>query len=124
MGRERALLRGADPVNAAQRLAALETEADRIKVRLDNLNRFLTGEPDAWFEIMQHMNPEVAEISINAPLAEARQQALALVAVTKAIAALMGEEKAPADTADPADAVANKRKERQEAALRRKEALL
>lgn len=103
-------------MNAAERLAALEVEAERIKERLDHLNRYLTGHPDAWVEIINRLPAEVAEIVIDKALSEARQQALALATVTKTLATLQAEV-APARTGpDPADEVKRKREEKLAAA--------
>lgn len=92
---------------------ALAQEAVRIKGRLDELDRVLTGEPDAWLAIVERMPPTVAEVTIVKPLAEARQQALALAAVLKALHSLAEDagktEEKPASTADE---LAKRRKER------------
>lgn len=94
----------------AERIAALEVEAERIKSRLDNLERYLSGQPDAWLDIVARMPADVAEIVIDRALSEARQQALALATVTKTLALLSTE--APAgNVVDPADEIARKRKE-------------
>ena len=54
-------------------------EACRIVDRLDKLDRLLKGDAESWLDIVESRgNPELAELVINAPLAEARQQALAL----------------------------------------------
>lgn len=104
----------------AERIAALQVEAGRIRARLDTLNAILAGSEDEWLGIQQSLNSEVATVTINAPLAEARQQALALATITKTLAALadIDEGKEPATT--PADEVAaareRKLKEAQEAA--------
>lgn len=92
------------PVTPAERRAALETEAGRIKERLDQLDRYLQGDPAAWLAIIERMPDHVAEVTVDKALAEARQQALALATITKTLAGL-GAEDAPAATADPADEI-------------------
>jgi hypothetical protein len=70
------LLKRADTDSAA---CALIEEACRIVDRLDKLDRLLSGDAESWIDIVEARgNPELAELVINAPLAEARQQALAL----------------------------------------------
>lgn len=91
-----------------ERQAALETEAMRIKARLDQLARQLDGDPAAWLSIIERMPPTVAEVVIDKALAEARQQALALATITKTLATL-GIETAPASQPDVADEVARRR---------------
>jgi hypothetical protein len=54
-------------------------EACRIVDRLEKLDRLLTGDAESWIDLISKRgDPELAEVVINAPLAEARQQALAL----------------------------------------------
>lgn len=74
-----------------ERLAWLEVEAERIKERLDRLDRDLQGHPDAWLEIQLRMPPTVAEVMVDKLLSEARQQATTLATVVKTIEALSGE---------------------------------
>ncbi|WP_157631970.1 hypothetical protein [Catelliglobosispora koreensis] len=57
----------------------LAEEACRIVDRLEKLDHLLSGDAESWIDIVETRgNPELAELVINAPLAEARQQALAL----------------------------------------------
>lgn len=99
----------------AERIAALELEADRTKERLDNLDRYLQGDADAWLNIIERLPDHVAEITVDKALAEARQQALALATITKTLAGLSAEMPA-AVSVDPADELKRKRAERLAAA--------
>lgn len=57
----------------------LLTEACRIVDRLDKLDSLITGDAESWIDIIAtRADPEIAEVVINKPLAEARQQALVL----------------------------------------------
>lgn len=57
---------------------ALIDEASRITDRLDRLDRLLSGDAESWIDIIEGRGHTELELVINAPLAEARQQALAL----------------------------------------------
>ena len=103
-------------MDAEQRKAALVAEAGRIKARLDTLDRILAGSADEWLGIQEKLGSEVAEVTINAPLAEARQQALALATITKTLATLAGEDTGQAPAGDPSDEVAKRRQEKLDAA--------
>jgi hypothetical protein len=96
-----------------ERRRALEVEADRLKARLDKLDAYLAGDQDAWISITVRMPETVAEVTVDKALAEARQYALAYATVVKTIATLGEEESAPA--ASPEDALAARRKEREDA---------
>jgi hypothetical protein len=96
-----------------ERKRALQVESTRIKVRLDLLERQLAGEQDAWVHLTMNLPETVAEVTVDKALAEARQQALALATITKTLASLGEEETATA--ASPEDALAARRKEREEA---------
>jgi hypothetical protein len=96
-----------------ERKRALEVESARIKARLDLLERQLAGEQDAWIHLTLNLPETVAEVTVDKALAEARQQALALATIAKTLASLGEEEAAPA--ASPEDALAARRKEREEA---------
>jgi hypothetical protein len=91
-------------MNRQARLLALQTEAQRLKDRLDILNRQIEGDQDAWWSITTHMPETVAEVQVDKVLAEARQYALALATVVKTLDALEGAEqedqKPAADVAD------------------------
>lgn len=102
-------------MNAEERIAALEVEADRVKARLDQLDRYLTGDQDAWLSITLRMPPDVAEVTIDKALSEARQQALALTTITRTLASLKIEAAASTGP-DPADEVKRKREEKLAAA--------
>jgi hypothetical protein len=104
-------------VNRKARILALETEAQRLKDRLDILNRQIEGDQDAWWRITTHMPETVAEVTVDKVLAEARQYALALATVAKTLDALEGaeqEEQKPA--ADVADEMKARREQRLKAA--------
>jgi hypothetical protein len=60
---------------------ALADEAVLTVERLEHLDATLQGDPAAWLGIVSRMPPTVAEIVVNAPLAEVRQQAMALKAL-------------------------------------------
>jgi hypothetical protein len=75
----------------AERLAALEVEADRLKERLDVLDRQLQGDPDAWLQLTVRMPDTVAEVYVDKLLGEARQQALAYATLVRTIDQLAGE---------------------------------
>lgn len=90
---------------------ALADEAVLTVERLEHLDRILQGDPDAWLDIVQRMPPDVAEVTINAPLAEVRQQAMALKALLAELSKALGHEVAvPAATSF--DDLAKKRQER------------
>lgn len=91
---------------------ALAEEAVLTVGRLENLDRILQGDPDAWLGIVTRLSPDVAEVVINAPLAEVRQQAMALKGLLAELAKLTGEEVAapPASKADEVKAQREKRR--------------
>jgi hypothetical protein len=103
----------------AERRLALELEADRIKVRLDRLNASLEGDQDAWLSIQMRMPETVAEVVVDKLLSEARQQALALATIVKALDGTTATEAPAKPGADPADEMRKKReqKRREAAAL-------
>jgi hypothetical protein len=70
---------------------ALADEAVLIVGRLEQLDKTLQGDPDAWMGIVERLPAEVAEVTVNAPLAEARQQATALKAILAELAKLLGQ---------------------------------
>lgn len=90
----------------AERAAALEEEFSRLKARADTLDAVLAGSSDEWLGVQEKLGSEIAEVTINAPLAEARQTALALATIGKTLAALGAGEEAPAVSADPGDEIA------------------
>lgn len=93
----------------AERVAALQLEATRLKTRLDRMELQLAGDEDAWFHITQRMPDTVAEVTVDKVLAEARQTALALATITKTLVQL-GEVGAPAASAE--DELEQRRAER------------
>ena len=109
-------------MTAAERVAILETEFARLKARADTLDRIIGGSVDEWLGIQEKLGGHVAEVTINAPLAEARQTALALATIGKTLASLgAGEvEQAPAgDTGDEVTAARERKlKEAREKAAR------
>lgn len=99
-------------MTAAERVTALEAEFTRLKARADTLDKIINGSSDEWLGIQEKLGSEVAEVTINAPLAEARQTALALATIGKALAALGAGDEAPAPTGDPGDEFSRRREER------------
>jgi hypothetical protein len=91
---------------------ALAEEACLVLGRLENLDRTLRGDEDAWYEIVTRLPPTVAEVVVNAPLAEARQQGLALRALLAELAKVTGVEKPAAAPASTVDEIARRRAER------------
>lgn len=96
----------------AERITALETEFVRLKGRADTLDRILAGSADEWLGVQEKLGSEVAEVTINAPLAEARQTALAMATVLKSLASLGVGQEAPAAAEGPADQVAAAREKK------------
>lgn len=94
---------------------ALAEEAVLIVGRLETLDHILAGSEDEWLGIQQRLGSEVATVTINAPLAEARQQAIALRAILDTLARLAGTEPV-APPVSRTDEVARKRAERRKAA--------
>lgn len=99
-------------MNAAERLAALEIEADRLKARLDTFARQIDGDQDAWLSIVEQMPPTVAEVIVDKILAEARQTALAYNTVVRTLAQMQGTTALPVAAADPVDQLGSKRQEK------------
>lgn len=94
---------------------ALADEAVLIVERLEILDATLQGDPAMWWKIKTQLPYEVAEVTINAPLAEARQQATALKGLLAELAKSLGE--APAVPApNVADQVGAARDARRKAA--------
>lgn len=84
----------------AERIQALELEFERLKERADHLNRTLQGDPDAWISIIERLPDHVAEVTLDKPVAEARQNALAMATIVKTLVQL-GEEAPATPEADP-----------------------
>lgn len=79
---------------------ALAEEAVRMKHRLDAIDDLLTGKQE-WVELLVKTPGTVAEVTVDKPIGEARQLALALAAVLKTLAAMdVREAEKPADVAD------------------------
>lgn len=100
----------------AERRAALELEADRIKARLDQLNVQLQGDP-SWLDFAVNLPETVAEVTVDKVLAEARQQALALATIIKTLdgtAAKGGSVAGPGE--DPGDEIQKRREAKRRAA--------
>lgn len=92
----------------AERRAALELEFERLKRRQDELERVLSGEPDAWLAIVERMPDSVGEVTLDRAVGEARQGALAMASILKALES--GQEAAPAaPVANPADEIKKRR---------------
>lgn len=96
----------------AERAATLEAEFVRLAARADTLDKIIEGSSDEWLGISEKLDGHVAEVTINAPLAEARQTALALATIGKALAALGMDGEAPAPTGDAGDEVAKAREKK------------
>jgi hypothetical protein len=94
---------------------ALADQAVTILRRLEELDAVLEGRADAWLGIQTRLGSDIAEVTVNGPLAEERQQALAFRAVVGELAKLTGQEK-PAVPVDVADELARKRDEQRKAA--------
>jgi hypothetical protein len=94
---------------------ALADEAVLIVERLEILDATLQGDPAAWLGITMRMPAEVAEVTVNAPLAEARQQATALKGLLAELAKTLGVEPA-VPVANVADEVKVARDNRRKAA--------
>lgn len=95
----------------AERRAALELEADRVKARLDELDRQINGDP-AWLDFAVNLPETVAEVTVDRLLSEARQQALALATIVRVLDGTASKNEVPAVGTDPADEVKRKREEK------------
>lgn len=88
---------------------ALAEEACRMKHRLDTIEDLLTGGQE-WVDLLVKTPDTVAEVTVDKPIAEARQLALALGATLKTLAGMDAQAtQAPADVADE---VAERREEK------------
>jgi len=101
---------------AAERRAALETEAARIKARLDELAKQIDGDPSAWLKIQERLGGDVAEVLVDKVLSEARQQATALAGIIRALDGTAAGESGGQPAADPSDEFSRKRAEKLAAA--------
>ena len=93
-----------------ERKRALEIECDRTKARLDKIEAYLAGDQDAWIAITVRLPETVAEVTVDKAIDSARQLALALATMTKTLATL-GEESAPAVSAEDDLAAARRARE-------------
>jgi hypothetical protein len=101
----------------AARRAALEVEAARIKSRLDELAKQIDGDPAAWLKLTERMSDNVAEVFVDKVLAEARQQAIALTGIIRALDGTAAQEGGSAvPVADPSDEMARRRADKLKAA--------
>jgi hypothetical protein len=64
----------------------LADQAVIITERLEELDRVLRGTADCWLGVVERLGGEVAEVTISQPLAEERQQAMALKGVLAELA--------------------------------------
>lgn len=96
---------------------ALAEEMVLTLERMEQLDRTLQGDADAWLGIAMKLGSvDVAEVTINAPLAEVRQQGAAFKALAAEFAkATGGQQEKPA--ASRADDLATAREARKQAAL-------
>ena len=79
---------------------ALAEEAVRMKHRLDTIDDLLTGGQE-WVDLLIRTPDTVAEVTVDKPISEARQLALALATVLKTLAGMdVREAEKPADVAD------------------------
>lgn len=102
-------------MNQAERIAALELEFERLKVRADYIDRVLQGDPDVWVHINEILPQHIGSIELDKPIAEGRQTALAMATIVKTLAQITAEAPAvPVD--DPLkkikDELASKRAEK------------
>lgn len=90
----------------------LKVELARLKARADTLDRIIDGSSDEWLGIAEKLGGAVAEVTINAPLAEARQTALAMATITRTLATLGSGQAPEQPVADPADEVRQQREKK------------
>lgn len=103
-----------------ERRAALEVEFTRLKERADYLDRVLQGDPDTWVHITELLagKTHVGVIELDKPVAEARQTALAMATVAKALDQL-GRADPETPTADPLQKMEARKNGQDEVAQRR-----
>lgn len=98
---------------------ALEIEYARLRDRADKLNDLITGKSDVWIELIQVRPHGPVEVVVDKLLAEARQTALALTSVVRALdgTALRADTPAVASAPDPSDELRQKREQKRREAL-------
>jgi hypothetical protein len=99
-------------VTPAERRAALELEFIRLKERQDHLDAVLQGDPAAWIGIVERMPDSVGEVTVDKPVAEARQGALAMASILKTLDGTAQPEEKGGQAEDPADALQKRREEK------------
>lgn len=98
-------------MDATARRAALELEFERLKQRADTYERMLAGSEDEWLQVQIRLGGEVAEVTLDKTLAEARQNALAMATILRALDGAKVEASA-APAADPSDEIGRRREAR------------
>jgi hypothetical protein len=97
---------------------ALADEAVLVVDRLEDLDKVITGRADSWLGIMQRAaGTEIAEITINVPLAEARQQQMTLRALLSELAKVQGQAEPVKAPVSKSDELAARRSERRTGAM-------
>ena len=93
-------------------LRALAEEMCLTLERMEQLDKTLQGDADAWLGILERLPDGYAEVVINAPLAEVRQQGAAFKALAAEFAKQTSGEQAapPLSTSDDLAAAREARK--------------
>lgn len=89
----------------------LAEQAVIITRRLEMIDDQLSGRDNSWWYIRQRV-PDHVEIKISGPMAEERQQAIALGVVLDKLARELSKEQGAAPSEDIADELARRRDER------------